>query len=52
MAEKRKAKPSARRRRTPRPAPAKALTADEIQDIEDSALRAKKRAHQRALRGL
>ena len=52
MAGKRKTKSPARRRRTPRSAPAKELTADETQDVADSVLRAKKRARQRELRGL
>ncbi len=52
MAPKRKPKPSGRRRRKPQPAPVETRTADEIQDAADSALRAKKRTHQRALRGL
>ncbi len=52
MAKERKAKAPTRRRRKPQPAPAETLTAAEIQDIEDSALRAKKRARQRELRGL
>ena len=52
MAGKRKPKSSARRRRKPQPAPVETRTADEIQDIADSALRAKKRARQRELRGL
>ena len=62
MAEKAgKATPARRTRKqvpTPTRAPKRPVlakappTAEEVQDVADSALRTKKRAHQRALRGL